>query len=147
MHLHNRESPLLGADARAVVAVDPDGRRWAWQLAARPGAGKRILGAIAGISDRDAARRVQGWRFGVELAALEPCGPDEFYHRDVIGLPVHDDGERIGVVVEVHDGGGAEVFEVKLDAGGSDWVPCTHEQIEAIDLDEGRIVLRPLEDD
>jgi ribosomal 30S subunit maturation factor RimM len=56
LHLDNPDSDLL-ASPFPVTLVAPDGARREVRLAARPGAGKRILGRVEGVTDEAGADR------------------------------------------------------------------------------------------
>ncbi|MCA9297448.1 MAG: 16S rRNA processing protein RimM [Alphaproteobacteria bacterium] len=127
LHLHNRDSSLLD-DGREVVLITPEGRFRA-TLRTRPGAGKRVLGVIDGIEDRDEAEALIGATFTVPLADLPEPDDDEYYLDEVVGMSVCT-GEKVhGRVVEVHTTGPVEVFE--LDTGA--YLPSTGDHILAID--------------
>jgi len=141
LHLHNRESVLLEG-WWPVVLISPDGRRWAARLSARPGAGKRILGTLEGVVDREEARSLMEWRVGVAKADLPPTDDGEFYVWQVEGLPVLVEGRHLGEVVTLQRAGPADILVVDT-ADGELFVPLTREQVLELDLDGGRVVLHP----
>ncbi len=79
-------------------------------------------GAIAGfkeVRDRSAAEALRGIALTVPRSALPPLGEGEYYHADLIGLPVISTaGEALGRVVAVEDFGAGDVIEVERDGGG-----------------------------
>lgn len=140
LHLHHRESDLLNRGGRAVL-IAQNGTRTEVKISTRAGAGKRVLGSIDGVNNRDEAAALMGSKVVVNRDELPALETDEFYYGDLEGLPVEMDGVLVGQVVRVHDGGGAEVLEIALSDGGQTWVPCVREQVERIDTASGRVVL------
>lgn len=143
LHLHAREeSVLLDGEEWTVVLLAPDQRRYSATLRSRPGAGKRILGRISGSADRDQARELKDWRLLVREADLPVLDDGEFWVRDTIGLPVYQGEVRVGRVSDVTSTGPVDVLHV--DTGEEPvFVPLLDGFVEIIDLEEGRVLLRP----
>jgi 16S rRNA processing protein RimM len=140
LHLHHPESPLWAAPV-SVVAQWPDGTRRAVRLSVRPGAGKRWLGRIAGVDDRDAARAWVGVRLLFPRDLLPPPAADEFYVWQVEGAPIEVSGVQVGRVVRVHHSGGTDVFEIRSTDGRTEFVASLKDNVEAVGAD--RLVLCP----
>jgi len=145
LHVHDREGSMLFEGPTRVVLVHPrDGRRMAATLGVRPGAGKRVLGRIEGVEDREAAASWQGWRVVVAAAELPSLDEGEFYWWQVEGLPVEIAGERVGEVVAVHGTAACEVFEIRVEgAKETSFVPAVADFVERLDLEGGKVVLTP----
>lgn len=145
LHLHNREGSVLLEGEYPVVLVHPDtGRRVHTTLSARPGAGKRVIGRLADVRDRDEARAWMDWRVRIRTDDLPPLEAGEFWVWQTEGLPVYVGDEQIGEVVDVHDTGPVDVFEIAV-AGEQEhrFVPAVEQLVLSLDLDEGRLVLAP----
>ena len=140
LHLHHRESTLL-SDGQDVVLIDAHGVRREVFVSTRSGAGRRVLGRVSGVSTREGAASLMGYRLVVSRTALPALDSDEFYYGDLEGLEVVVDGERVGQVVKVHDGGGAEVLEIELSGGARSFVPCVQAQVLDIDVSGGQVLL------
>src|SRR3954451_4060469 len=69
------------------------------------------LARVVGVPDRTAAEALHGTLLYVDRDRLPPPDDEEeFYHADLIGLPVQrPDGSEIGTVVALHDFGGGEM--------------------------------------
>ncbi|UEM02086.1 ribosome maturation factor RimM [Skermanella rosea] len=106
------------------------------------------LARVQGVADRTAAEALRGVLLHVERDRLPPPeDEDEFYHADLIGLPVlRPDGERIGTVVALHDFGGGDMLEVALPDRRTAMVPFTRAIVPVVDVAGGRIVADPPED-
>ena len=141
LHLHNPTSDLL-RQPRRVVLVAPDGSRRHATLTARPGAGKRILGRIAGIDDRDGAAALMGFRVRIEKADLPAAAPDEFYVWQLEGAAVEVDGQRRGTVATIHRAGPIDILEVDI---GSDsvFVPMIAAIVVGVDAPRRVVRLAP----
>ena len=140
--LFHQESDLL-REERRVVLLSPDGsQRRAARLQIRPGAGKRILGRIAGLTDRDEAAALKDWQIWFPVADLPEPEADEFYVWQLEGARIELDGAVIGDVVTVHATDGDDILELRVD-GESEFIPLLHELFLEIDVDGSRVVLAP----
>ena len=78
---------------------------------------RTLRGAIvrfAEVADRNAAEALRGTALTVPREALPPLGDGEYYHADLIGLPVvTPDGVEVGRVVSVDNFGAGDVIEVE----------------------------------
>lgn len=99
-----------------------------------------------GITDRTAAEAMKGKRLYVARAALpEPEDEDDFYHADLLGLPVEDEsGQLLGKVKAIHDFGAGDVLDI-MGTGDSPgfMVPFTKAVVPVVDIPGGRIVVLP----
>lgn len=125
--------------------TDGEGREIGLEIRGRHKAG--LLAAVAGIDDRDAARRLHGTQLFVPRAALPALDgqEDEFYYADLVGLAVRlESGDVIGEVASVQDFGAGDALEVRLrDSAETVIVPFTRELVPEVDLDEGFLVIDP----
>lgn len=100
-------------------------------------------GAIArfeGIADRSAAEALRGTALTVPRTALPPLGEGEFYHSDLIGLPVvSDTGEAVGRVHAVENFGATDIVEIEKPDGALFMVPLTPQAVP--DWDGTRLVI------
>lgn len=81
------------------------------------GASGGSIARFAEIADRTAAEALRGTVLTVPRETLPPLAEGEYYHADLIGLPVVDtDGAGIGTVVAVENFGAGDILEIeKLD--------------------------------
>jgi len=105
------------------------------------------LARVQGVNDRTAAEALRGVHLHVDRDRLPPPeDEEEFYHADLIGLPVfRPDGSDIGTVVALHNFGGGDMLEVRL-SGRTVMVPFTKALVPVVDVPGGRIVADPPED-
>lgn len=106
-----------------------------------------LLAQIEGVADRDAAEALRGLRLYVPRAALPEPEEEEYYHADLIGLPVElEDGSAFGRVQALYDFGAGDVIEVRPDTGGMPLLlPFTRDFVPVVDLAARRVVVAPPE--
>ncbi|NLY03475.1 MAG: 16S rRNA processing protein RimM [Campylobacter sp.] len=71
-------------------------------------------------------------------------GKDEFFHFDIIGLNIVEDGEILGVVKDIYEVGMNDLFEVKTNTSDSSlpeifYIPYIDEYVLNISLEKGEI--------
>lgn len=72
------------------------------------------IARLAGVTDRNAAEALRGTELTVARDELPPLGEGEYYHADLIGLPVVSDaGAAVGQVVAVENFGAGDVIEIE----------------------------------
>lgn len=100
------------------------------------------------LVDRSQGRdQAEAWR-GADVLARErdlpPVDEDEVRPEDLLGLPVmHVDGSRIGVLEDIRDVAGQELWFIRDDAGNEIMLPAVEEFVLDIDLDAGVILVDP----
>ena len=100
--LYNPDSDLLDGPTD-VVLVAEDGRRQILPLTLSRGTGRRIIGSSPGIQHVDQAAGLNGLEIVLPQAQLPTPGPGEYYHSDLIGLPVFTrSGQDLGRLAEIY---------------------------------------------
>lgn len=104
-----------------------------------------VVTRFKGIDTREKAEALNGIELFVDRSVLpEVEDEDEFYMSDLIGLEaVSLQGDRLGVVREVHDFGAGDILEIKLENGPLEMFPFTREIFPEVDVEGGRVVLVP----
>ena len=76
-------------------------------------------GAVARFAEsasRADAERLRGTALSVPREALPPLAEGEFYHADLLGLPVETDaGEAVGTVLAIENFGATDIIEITRD--------------------------------
>ena len=139
--LHNPDTTLLD-EPRVVRLVGPEGSREA-VLSTRSGAGKRILGAVEGVTTPEAARQLMELRIVVTKSALPDLDDGEFYDWQIEGARVTIAGEVRGRIVRIHHPGQVDVFEI--DIGGREplFVPAIADFVLDVDVTACAVTLHP----
>ncbi len=71
------------------------------------------IGRIAGCDTRGDAEKLRGTTLNVPREALPPLADGEFYHADLLGLPVVTDaGEAVGIVLAIENFGATDIIEI-----------------------------------
>ena len=131
------EAPLDIASYGAVAASD--GRLF--ELVQPRVQGEIVVAAIKGIADRTSAESLRGLELSIDRADLPEPEDDEFYHADLIDLPVVDaDGAEVGRVAAFHNFGGGDVMEMRRGTARV-FVPFTQKMVPSVDVKGGRMVL------
>ena len=132
------------ADIAAYGAVSDESGGRSFKVDVLGQARGAILARLSGVTDRNAAEALRGLRLYVPRAALPETKEDEFYHADLIGLPVETrEGARLGTVRAVHNFGAGDILELGGDEGGAFYLPFSDAAVPEIDLGAGRIVADP----
>ena len=99
--------------------------------------GKTWLIRLGGVADRNAAESLRGTELFAEVAADEqPSGDDEWFDRDLIGLPCRDEtGQQLGEVVAVEHPPAHDVLVVRTPIGHQARVPFVSAIVLAVDDD------------
>lgn len=138
LFLHNPDYDWL-TRPRKVTLVGPDGSRRETTLQARPGAGRRILGCIDGVETPEEARDLMGWEIEVPQGMLPKPKAGEWYLSDILGRRVRtDNGRDLGEVVDVHQSGDVDVWEISGPAGTT-YLPFLEGRVLEVD-DAGILV-------
>ena len=98
------------------------------------------IARFAEVGDRSAAERLRGTALTVPRSALPPLGEGEYYHVDLIGLPVVDDGGgSLGTIVAVENFGAGDVIEIETPGSRTFMVAMEGPAVRS--WDEHRMVL------
>lgn len=102
--------------------------------------GKTAVARFEGVGDRSAAEALRGSLVEIDRSALPPLEEGEYYHADLIGLPVVDgDGNAMGEVTAIENYGAGELLEVERD-GKRSLIPFRD---GIADLEADRVVIDP----
>ena len=130
-HLREGIVPFIGGTPRPIkaVRVTPKG----------------FLLDLKGVDDRRAAASLRGEALVLDRAELDAPEEDEFYVGDLVGLEAGNrEGRSLGEVAETFETAAHEVRVVRTEAGDV-LVPFTLEHVPEVDLEAGRVSVRPPE--
>lgn len=112
-------------------AFDANGR--SLSLAAIRAAGGGAIARFREVTDRTAAEALRGTALTVPRAALPPLPEGEYYHVDLIDLPVVDEtGAPVGQVIAVENFGAGDVLDIRK-ADGKTFMAPIHAAMIAAD--------------
>ncbi len=101
-----------------------------------------VIVRVDGLDSPETARRLIGFELWVPRDRALPLAPGEYYMADLCRCRLWFDGEEIGPVRSVWDGGPAQLLEVLRKDGAVRLVPFTGHFVGEVDLEAGRIELR-----
>jgi 16S rRNA processing protein RimM len=108
---------------------------------------KGFLLDFDGIENRSDAQLLGGEELLLDREELDAPEEGEVYVADLVGLTAVDDaGEVVGAVVETFETAAHEVLVVREERDRQElYLPFTLEHVPELDLQKGRIVIRPPE--
>jgi 16S rRNA processing protein RimM len=107
---------------------------------------KGFLIDVDGVESREDASSLKGEELLLDREELDAPEEGEFYVTDLVGLSAFDDaGGVIGTVSDTFETAAHEVLVVRDRDGWDTYVPFTLEHVPDLDLESGRVVVRPPE--
>jgi 16S rRNA processing protein RimM len=108
---------------------------------------KGYLLDLDGVESRNDANPLRGEQLLLDREELDSTEEGEFYVADLVGLTaVSDAGEVLGTVADTFETAAHEVLVVRDEKGPQDlYLPFTMEHVPQVDLQTGRIMVRPPE--
>lgn len=95
------------------------------------------------VKDRDEAEQYRDKIFYIDREHALPLPEGSFYISDLLGLPVWNGEEKLGILKDIMQNGASDVYVVELDGGGSLMFPSVEGVFRERDPENGRIVLNP----
>jgi 16S rRNA processing protein RimM len=104
--------------------------------------GESLIIKLKGVDSPEAARLLKGAEIVTDRENAAPLGPEEYYIGDLRGVAVvSQEGEVLGRVADILEGGGGELVEVRLLSGELRLVPFRKEFFGDVSPEQGRAVL------
>ena len=101
-----------------------------------------VLIRFEGIDSPEKAKGLTGAQLIVSREQAVPLEEGEFYIEDLKGQPVvTKDGEKIGQIADIIEGGGGELVEIKLTDKDTRLVPFRKEFFPEITPEKGKIII------
>lgn len=130
-HLRKDVEPLVGGAQRKILHVRQTP--------------KGFLVDLEGVVSREEAGALRGEELLLDRSELDAPEPGELYVSDLPGLQAVDEsGESVGEVAETFETAAHEVIVIQTD-DGEIYVPFTFEHVPDVDVEAGRLVVRPPE--
>ena len=127
------------------VIVSKDGKERLFQIEESSPAPSSVLMRFAGIETPEAAKTLSGAQLIAGREQAAPLGDGEFYIEDLKGLAViAENGDAIGHITDIIEGGGGELAEIELLNGEKRLVPFRHEFFSTIYPEKGNVTLQNL---
>lgn len=104
----------------------------------------RVLLQVDRSQGRDQAETWRGARVLVRERDLPVVDEEAFCPEDILGLPVFRvDGRRVGVLEDMRDMAGQEIWFVRDEAGNEILLPAVEEIVVEVDLEQGLVRVDP----
>jgi 16S rRNA processing protein RimM len=127
------------------LTLRQDGRERVYKVEAwefRSGSSPDLLIKFAGIDAPEEAKALGGAEIIAVRAHAAPLKPGEFYVEDLKGLDVTaGDGELVGRITDILEGGGGKLAEIRLNSGEVRLVPFRKEFFGDISPETGKAAL------
>jgi 16S rRNA processing protein RimM len=124
------------------VVLRRDGKEQSFDVEGFVEKGESLLVKLKGIDTPEAAKTLKGAEILTGRENAAPLGPDEYYIADLQGVTVFSpDGEALGEVTDVLEGGGGDLVEMRLSSGELRLVPFRKEFFGDVSPERGRAVL------
>ena len=141
-HTENSAAILKGAGLE-LWSPGGDKRRPIEGLTGRPAAQGFIV-RIPGVSRREEASTLKGWRLVMPRDLLPPLPEDEVYWADLLGLAVEtSQGQVLGRVENLMEAGAGLILVVIDPAGRERLIPFQPHVVADLNLPSNRLVIDP----
>ena len=132
-------------DPLAVLHYGPlatkDGGR-AFEVTKAREARDHLVATIKGVTDRNAAEKLNGLELYIARDQLPEPEDDEYYHADLIGLAAETTtGEPLGRVLAIHNFGAGDIIEIAPPSGITMMLPFSNAVVPTVDIKGGRVVI------
>jgi 16S rRNA processing protein RimM len=109
---------------------------------------ERLLVTFDGVPDRNAAETLRGLSVSIPASKLAPPEPDEVFLHELLGLRVRlaaaaPGDPDLGVLEDVRDSGGAELWVIRDRQGREILFPAADELVPEIDLEARVVIIDP----
>jgi 16S rRNA processing protein RimM len=125
------------------VIVSKDGKERQLKIEESAPVPPVVLMRFEGIDSPEKAKTLSGAQLLAEREQAAPLAKGEFYIEDLKRQPVTvENGETIGYITDVIEGGGGDLVEVKLSSGELKLIPFRKEFFLEINPKKGKIILQ-----
>ena len=104
--------------------------------------GDSVIIKFNGIDSPEKAKSLSGLEIWVPRENAAALSENEYYHADLLLCDMYFDGEVVGHVKSIFEGGGGELFEVVLKSNETVLVPFRDEFIGEISIEKKLIELK-----
>lgn len=101
----------------------------------------RLLLTFCGICDRNAAEALRGTRLFVPASALPELPQGSYYHHQLVGLTVVENGLTLGTISEVLSYTANDIYLMQRPDGKEVLIPALKSVVKEIDLTAGTMTV------
>ena len=101
-----------------------------------------VLIKFKGIETVEQAELLRNSYIEIDRSQAIPLEKDEYFIADLLGLDVYlDTGEKLGVLDDIYNTGGSDIYVVKNELGKQFLLPYIDDVVKNIDLENGKITV------
>jgi 16S rRNA processing protein RimM len=104
--------------------------------------GDSVIIKFDGYVTPEKAKTLAGWEIWVSRDKAASLSEGEFYHADLCLCEMQFEGEVVGRIISMLEGGGGDLFEVELISGSTVLIPFRDEFIGKISIKDKLIELK-----
>ena len=103
-----------------------------------------VLFRFKGYSGQEQAKTLNGSELLVERKNAAVLQPGEYYIEDLTGLAVVSEGQDLGRIISVFEGGSGDLVEICLNDGEKKLIPFRKEFFSEINPKKGSVLIKNL---
>lgn len=101
-----------------------------------------VLIKFKGIETVEQAETLRNGYLEIDRSQAIPLEKDEYFIADLLGLDVYlDTGEKLGVLDDIYNTGGSDIYVVKNELGKQFLLPYIDDVVKNIDLENAKITV------
>ena len=107
---------------------------------------KKLIINFVEINNIEQAKEINGFQIKIRRDLLPEKNENEFYIKDLLGIDVYENGEKIGEVLDVMETAAHEILIVKDIVNKEEiMIPFSEQFVEEIDFKNNRINVKLIE--
>ena len=104
---------------------------------------KKVIAEFEEIDNIDSAKELNGFQIKIRRDLLPQKTEDEFYIKDLLGIEVFLDDEKIGEITDVMETAAHEILIVEdIKTKKEIMIPLIDEFVKKIDFENGKIIVK-----
>jgi 16S rRNA processing protein RimM len=139
--VHSLSGETVHLERVGKARLRQDGKEKTYRIEAVELLGKDLLMKFAGIDSPEAAKTLTGAEIIAPREEAAPLKTGEYYVEDLKGLRILYEGEELGQICDIIEGGGGNLAEIALLSGKKYLVPFRNEFFGEIDPQNGFAIL------
>ncbi len=97
----------------------------------------RLLLGFQGVESREAADKLRGLELYIPAAVAPALPPGQYYHFQLIGLKVVENGVTLGTITDILDYPANDVYVLSRPEGGQTLIPALKSVVKRVDTAAG----------
>ncbi|MGI6686670.1 MAG: ribosome maturation factor RimM [Bacillota bacterium] len=101
-----------------------------------------LLIKFQSIDSRDQAEALTNSYLTIDPEQVMELPPDHYYHFQIIGLKVYDDGGYLGELIDILETGANDVYVIKREKKKDLLIPALKSIVQEINIKEKRMIVK-----